>query len=158
MPLHRWARLALVGACRQDGVEAVWERLFDTVEQQVRQPWQTPLITSSRSEKGWGRPLDEQISGTTHALEVLLLLNSFHRHSVVVGLVMFSTTVLAYGESVLNIDVHQHSFPTVQVGGLWRRRYAPRGWREATLLLLTALLKASVAGRRATVSANAVAA
>ncbi len=51
MPLLRWARLALVGACQLDGVEAVWERLFDTVEQQVRQSWQTPLITLLRSEK-----------------------------------------------------------------------------------------------------------
>jgi hypothetical protein len=36
--------------------------------------------------------------------------------------------------------------PVVQVGGLWRRRYAPHGWREATLTLLAAFLQPAAAG------------
>lgn len=42
-----------------------------------------------------------------------------------------------------------------QVGGLWRRRYAPRGWREATLLLLAAFLQAAATGKALSTSLQA---
>jgi hypothetical protein len=42
----------------------------------------------------------------------------------------------------------------LQVSGLWRRRYAPHGWQEATLALLTAFLRAAAIGEVTGVHVN----